>query len=122
MRMFNADGSEGKMCGNGIRCVEVLYDYGMINGRTEITISNAFGIKRLTLYPESGNHTTGSCRHGRCLFCTPSQIPCTLPEQAGAPLTAQNGEPDAVTAVGMGNPHCVLFQEADVDTLELFRD
>lgn len=118
MRMFNADGSEGKMCGNGIRCVgKYLYDYGMINGRTEITIETLSGIKRLTLYPENGTIQQVRVDMGAAIL-TPSEIPCTLPEQAGAPLTV-NGVTYAVTAVGMGNPHCVLFQEADVDTLEL---
>ncbi len=120
MRMFNADGSEGKMCGNGIRCVgKYLYDYGMVDGRTEITVETLSGIKHLTLYPENGKVQQVRVDMGAAIL-VPSEIPCTLPAQAGTPVTV-NGTTYAVTAVGMGNPHCVLFEEADVDTLDLVR-
>ena len=50
MRIFNADGSEGKMCGNGIRCVaKYLYDNGMTDGRTTITIDTLSGVKTLAI-------------------------------------------------------------------------
>ena len=118
MRMFNADGSEGKMCGNGIRCVgKYLYDYGMVGDRTEITVETLSGIKHLTLYPENGKVVQVRVDMGAAIL-TPSEIPCTLPQQAGTDLTV-NGVTYAATAVGMGNPHCVLFQEEDVDSLDL---
>ena len=118
MRMFNADGSEGKMCGNGIRCVgKFLYDYGLVDGRTEITVETLSGIKHLTLYPENGQVTRVRVDMGQAIL-TPAAIPCTLPQQAGAPLTVR-GTTYAATAVGMGNPHCVLFQQDDVDGLDL---
>ena len=118
MRMFNADGSEGKMCGNGIRCVgKFLYDYGLVDGRTEITVETLSGIKHLTLYPENGQVTRVRVDMGQAIL-TPAEIPCTLPQQAGAPLTVR-GTTYAATAVGMGNPHCVLFQQDDVHGLDL---
>lgn len=118
MRMFNADGSEGKMCGNGIRCVgKYLYDYGMVGDRTEITVETLSGIKHLTLYPENGKVVQVRVDMGAAIL-TPSEIPCVLPQQAGTDLTV-GGFTYAATAVGMGNPHCVLFQEEDVDGLDL---
>ena len=55
MRIFNADGSEGKMCGNGIRCVgKYLYDNGMTDGRTTITIDTLSGVKTLELTVKDG--------------------------------------------------------------------
>ena len=58
MRIFNADGSEGKMCGNGIRCVgKYLYDNGMVGGRTTITIDTLSGVKTLELTVKDGKVT-----------------------------------------------------------------
>ena len=58
MRIFNADGSEGKMCGNGIRCVgKYLYDNGMTDGRTTITIDTLSGVKTLELTVKDGKMT-----------------------------------------------------------------
>ena len=54
MRMFNADGSEGEMCGNGIRCVgKYVYEKGLAN-RTELTVETLAGVKRLTLHARDG--------------------------------------------------------------------
>lgn len=118
MRMFNADGSEGKMCGNGIRCVgKYLYDYGLVDGRTQITVETLSGIKHLTLYVEDGQVTHVRVDMGAAIL-TPADIPCTLPQQPSTPLTVNNTT-YAVTAVGMGNPHCVLFEQQDVDQLDL---
>lgn len=118
MRMFNADGSEGKMCGNGIRCVgKYLYDYGLVDGRTQITVETLSGIKHLTLYVEDGQVTHVRVDMGAAIL-TPADIPCTLPQQPSTPLTV-NDTTYTVTAVGMGNPHCVLFEQQDVDQLDL---
>ena len=58
MRIFNADGSEAKMCGNGIRCVgKYLYDNGMTDGRTTITIDTLSGVKTLELTVKDGKVT-----------------------------------------------------------------
>ena len=54
MRMFNADGSEGMMCGNASRCIgKYVYDNGLTD-KTEITLETKSGIKKLRLYPENG--------------------------------------------------------------------
>ncbi len=120
MRIFNADGSEGKMCGNGIRCVgKYLYDHGLVDGRTQITVDTLSGIKYLTLYPEGGEVRSVRVDMGAAIL-TPSEIPCTFPgERAVAvPLTVGD-ETYAATCVSMGNPHCVIFCEDDIDALDL---
>ena len=66
MRIFNADGSEGKMCGNGIRCVgKYLYDNGMVGGRTTITIDTLSGVKTLQAERQGRQNADGARRYGR---------------------------------------------------------
>lgn len=120
MRIFNADGSESEMCGNGIRCVgKYLYDFGLVGDRTEVTVETLSGVKRLTLYPVDGRVQQVRVDMGPAIL-TPSALPCTLPgEQAvSVPLTVLD-KTYAVTCVSMGNPHCVLFPDEDVDSLDL---
>lgn len=120
MRIFNADGSESEMCGNGIRCVgKYLYDFGLVQERTQVTVETLCGIKQLTLYPENGQVRQVRVDMGPAVL-TPSAIPCTLPGErvVSAPLAVLD-KTYAVTCVSMGNPHCVLFPDADVDSLDL---
>ena len=120
MRMFNADGSEGKMCGNGIRCVgKFLYDNGMVQDRTQITVETLSGIRQLTLFPENGAVQTVRVDMGNAVL-TPHDIPVLLDGQRvlNHPLTIA-GQTYAITCVSMGNPHCVVFCQQDVDTLDL---
>lgn len=118
MRMFNLDGSEGKMCGNGIRCVG---KYACENGLAEppeITVETLSGIKRLTVHPENGTVRTVSVEMGVADFCT-EHIPVIYTEKQmiNAPLTA--GEKQyRITAVSMGNPHAVIFCD-EVAALDL---
>lgn len=117
MRIFNADGSEARMCGNGIRCVgKYLYDYGLVN-KTEITVDTLSGIKYLTLYPENGKVRFVSVKMGKADF-TPSVIPLSSDcEYIDSPITV-NGEEWKITALATGNPHAVTFVD-DVDSLDL---
>ncbi len=122
MRMFNADGSEGKMCGNGIRCVgKYLYDYGMISGKTEITVETLSGIKTLQLYPENGKVKTVRVDMGAAML-NPKDIPVYLDGErvVDAPLVIDE-KVYHITCVSMGNPHCVVFVKEDVDSLDLER-
>lgn len=122
MRMFNADGSEGKMCGNGIRCVgKYLYDYGMISGKTEITVETLSGIKTLQLYPENGKVKTVRVDMGAAML-NPKDIPVYLDGKrvVDAPLVIDE-KVYHITCVSMGNPHCVVFVKEDVDSLDLER-
>ncbi len=126
MEMYNADGSRGEMCGNGIRCVgKFVYDYGLTD-RTEITVESFGKIKYLTLYPENGKIARVRVNMGPAIL-EASQIPVSYSEKEGRPLTLKDGTGigcaviDAplgiggkeyrVTCVSMGNPHAVLFMD-----------
>jgi len=119
MRMFNADGSESEMCGNGIRCVaKYLYDHGLVRKST-LTIETPRGIHALELEIQSG-----AVRHVRVdmgePILTAEQIPTKLPGTPPvlAPLSV-GGQTLQVTCVSMGNPHCVIFVDAPTDELVL---
>ena len=110
MEMYNADGSRGKMCGNGIRCVgKYVYDHGMTD-KTTITVETLAGIKTLELYPENGKVQSVRVNMGRPVF-VPEQIPVLWKESvecvAGAVFETAGRSWD-ITCVSMGNPHCVV--------------
>ncbi len=111
MRIFNKDGSEGKMCGNGIRCTaKFLYDTGLVPKET-MTIDTLSGPKELRLCVKNGKTELVTVDMGPAEF-TPEKIPVLLPgkEVAGAVLEA-GGKQHRITCVSMGNPHCVIFTE-----------
>ena len=114
MRIFNADGSEGRMCGNGIRCVaEWLYTHGV--QKEQLAIDTLSGLKTVT-------------RRGEGLWQVEmgaySTLPADLPavNMGGAPLVDVPLEVDdnlwRVTCINVGNPHCVTVVP-DVDALRL---
>ena len=119
MRMFNADGSEGKMCGNAIRCVgKYLYDHGICQ-KKELDIETASGIKHLTLFTESKRVTRVSVDMGYADF-TPQNIP-VLSDKAAVDLPVEvAGKTYFLTCVSMGNPHAVTFLDG-VEELDLPR-
>lgn len=120
MRIFNADGSEAKMCGNGIRCVgKYLYDNGMVGGREQITVDTLSGVKNLTLFPENGSVQTVRVDMGAAKLA-PQDIPAYLDGSrvVGVPLVVDE-RVYHITCVSMGNPHCVIFCKEDVDLLDL---
>ncbi len=120
MRIFNADGSEGKMCGNGIRCVgKFVYDKGLVPAdKTVITVETLSGIKTLDLSVKDGRVQSARVDMEAAIL-TPALIPvvCDGDKMVNAPLMV-DGRVWNVTAVGMGNPHCVTFTD-DVDSLAL---
>ena len=120
MRIFNADGSEGKMCGNGIRCVgKFVYDKGLVPpDKTTVTIDTLSGIKTLELTVRDGKVQSARVDMGAAIL-SPAAIPVNYDgdRMIDAPLTV-DGKVWNVTAVSMGNPHCVTFVD-DVDSLEL---
>ncbi|MBQ8642170.1 MAG: diaminopimelate epimerase [Clostridia bacterium] len=120
MRMFNRDGSEGKMCGNGIRCVgKFLYDHGYLPADCrEIRVETLAGVKTLILQTENGRCTGAAVDMGKAEFA-PEKIPVMMPGKriVDQPIEAA-GEIRRITAVSMGNPHAVVFAE-DIDALLL---
>lgn len=122
MRIFNADGSEGKMCGNGIRCVgKYLYDHNMTNGREKITIDTLSGIKSLQLFITDGKCNAARVDMGTAIL-RPQDIPVLLEGEIAidTPLVLDE-KVYHITCVSMGNPHCVVFLKENIDTLDLSR-
>ncbi len=121
MRMFNLDGSEGKMCGNGIRCVgKFLYDHNMIdiNEKDEITIETLSGIKNLKAYTQDGEVKRLRVDMGKAEL-NPKNIPvkCNKDKMINEKVSI-SGDDYNVTCVSMGNPHCVVFID-NVDGLDI---
>lgn len=120
MRMFNADGSQGRMCGNGIRCVgKYLYDHGLVGDRRELLVDTLSGVKGLHLNVVDGAVETVRVDMGPAVL-TPQAIPVRLKGDrvVDAPLSI-GGRDYQICCVSMGNPHCVVFLEEDVDTMDL---
>ena len=118
MRIFNLDGSEGKMCGNGIRCVgKYLYDSGRVHRET-MTVDTLSGIKTLKLSVRDGKTKAVTVDMGQAVL-TPEKIPVKLSgdQIVKTPVTIGDREWE-ITCVSMGNPHCVVFVD-HVDTFPL---
>lgn len=118
MAMYNADGSRGEMCGNGIRCVaKYVYDRGLTD-KTHISIETLAGIKYLELIVEKGQVSQVRVDMGEPELLA-EKIPVISQQEKviDVPITA--GEKEyRMTCVSMGNPHCVVFME-DVEHLEI---
>lgn len=142
MAMYNADGSRAEMCGNGIRCVaKYVYEHALTD-KTRITIETLAGIKRLELTigkdgpsimanpgqvcSQGDGHTQnrGQVTQVKVDMGVPELVPAKIPvlvdgERAvGLPLEV-GGKCYQMTCVSMGNPHCVVFLEEDVRSLDL---
>lgn len=118
MDMYNADGSQGAMCGNGIRCVaKYVYDYGLTD-KTEISVDTKSGIKYLKLDVKDGKVRQVRVNMGKPIL-EPSLIPALLEGDRAVHVPLEiDGETYYVTCVSMGNPHCVMIVE-DVKGLEI---
>ncbi len=125
MRIYNADGSEAEMCGNGIRCVaKYVYDHKLTN-QTEISVETGAGIKYLTLYVTDDKVDQVRVDMGEPIL-TPSDIP-VVKENGSAydnnhkvidePIEVA-GKIWNMTCVSMGNPHAVVFVD-DVADFEI---
>ncbi|MEF9839959.1 MAG: diaminopimelate epimerase [Lachnospiraceae bacterium] len=118
MEMYNADGSRGEMCGNGIRCVgKYVYDYGLTE-KTHISIETLGGIKYLDLMVEEGKVTLVKVNMGHPEF-KPSLIPVIAEGDTciNQPILV-NGKEYAMTCISMGNPHDVVYME-DIKELKM---
>lgn len=109
MRMFNADGSEGEMCGNGIRCVgKYVYDYGLTD-QTEVSVETLAGIKYLSLTVEGGKVSLVRVNMGSPIL-DPEKIPATYKENPAVNVPIEVlGKEYKITCVSMGNPHAITF-------------
>lgn len=115
MRMFNADGSEGKMCGNATRCIgKYAYEHGLVK-KERMTLETLSGIKELTLAVRAGEVERVTVDMGEAVL-RPSEIPADFPGERAVdvPLTV-DGTEYRVTCVSMGNPHAVLFVDSVAD-------
>ncbi len=118
MRIYNADGSEAEMCGNGIRCVgKYVYDHGLTD-KTNISVESQAGIKYLTLNVENGKVATVCVDMGEPILA-PKDIPVTADGDVviDEPISV-GGTEWKMTCVSMGNPHAVVFVD-DVKNFEL---
>lgn len=109
MHIYNADGSEAEMCGNGVRCVgKYVYDHGLTD-KTEVAVETGAGIKLLTLNVEDGRVKTVRVDMGEPIF-KPEQIPVVAEGEMviQEPITVGDKE-WKMTCVSMGNPHAVVF-------------
>ena len=111
MAMYNMDGSEGKMCGNGVRCIaKYVYDHHLTD-KTQITLETLAGIKHLDLSVENGKVMNVTVDMGQPVF-KGSQIPVRIDKDmiVNEPITT-DGMLWHMTCVSMGNPHAVVFVE-----------
>jgi diaminopimelate epimerase len=117
MEMYNADGSRGEMCGNGIRCVgKYLYEHGLAQ-TNPLQVDTDAGLKTLFLELQKGKVVRVTVDMGEPILDGP-RIPVAAAGQViNQPLEVDR-QPYQVTCVSMGNPHCVTFVEA-VEPLEL---
>ncbi|UJS16277.1 MAG: diaminopimelate epimerase [Candidatus Jettenia sp.] len=116
MRIFNADGSEAQMCGNGVRCVaKYVYDHN-ITRNNPLTVETLAGIKSIELFTDNGRVSGAKVNMGKPRLLR-SEIPMLGKETSviDEPLTISNRMSWRITCVSMGNPHGIIF----VDNLDL---
>lgn len=118
MRIFNIDGSEGKMAGNSIRCVgKYLYDNDIVK-KNRMTILTASGIKELFLFTRNGKVSSVTVNIGKAEL-KPENIPVSIDtEKVIRYQTAISGQEYHINCCSVGNPHCVVFVE-NTDMLDL---
>ena len=125
MRMYNIDGSEGKMCGNATRCIgKFLYDNGYVKNTT-CTLETLSGIKIINLKLENGKVTGATVNMGKQIT-NPKDIPMNLDlikpgyeKQVVAMPYVIDGKEYLITGVSMGNPHNIIFMDENVLNLDL---
>lgn len=118
MDMYNLDGSQGAMCGNGIRCVaKYAYDYGIVD-KTSISVATRSGIKYLDLTVKDGKVSMVRVNMGSPIL-NAKQIPVKAETEQviNAPLEV-DGSIYHITAVSMGNPHAIVYMD-DIESLEI---
>lgn len=108
MRMFNNDGSEGIMCGNGVRCVAKFVHDHKLTDKTRIAIDTLGGIKIIDLHLTNGVATSATVDMGAPILSNHQQLATADGGMVSAPISAGDTQFEG-TYVCMGNPHCVIF-------------
>lgn len=118
MDMYNLDGSQGAMCGNGIRCVaKFAYDKGIVH-KKNISVATKSGIKYLELTVKNNKVSSVKVNMGSPILNAKTIPVVSEKEQViNEPLTV-NGETYHITAVSMGNPHAIVYMD-DVENLDI---
>ncbi|MGN0522444.1 MAG: carbamoyl-phosphate synthase large subunit, partial [Eubacterium sp.] len=118
MRIFNIDGSEGKMAGNSIRCLgKYLYDNKMVND-TNITVETASGVKELSLFTRNSKVSSAAVNMGKAEL-NPKKIPVSIDAEKIIDYDAVIGESSyKINCCSIGNPHCVIFVD-NVDRIDI---
>ncbi|MBE6613406.1 MAG: diaminopimelate epimerase, partial [Ruminococcaceae bacterium] len=118
MRMFNLDGTEGRMCGNAARCIaKYMIDNGLVKGDS-LTVETLSGIREITVEKVNGEVSEATVNMGKAEL-NPSLIPVKLVGQTAIGVTAKvAGERHRISCVSMGNPHCILFSDEFDDSID----
>ena len=122
MEMYNADGSQSQMCGNGIRCVgKFVYDFGLTD-KTEVAVETLAGIKYLTLHHGKDGKIESVTVDMGAPELEPAKVPVDISQfkdSSEGPIISReltvNGQDYKVTAVSMGNPHSIVYLPQDID-------
>ena len=118
MRMYNADGSESEMCGNGIRCVgKYVFDYGLTD-KKKVTVETGAGIKELEFTIENGKVSLVKVDMGEPILKAADVPVVSDKEQVINEEIVVNGTSWKMTCVSMGNPHAVVYIP-DTKSLEI---
>ncbi|MBQ9516905.1 MAG: carbamoyl-phosphate synthase large subunit [Eubacterium sp.] len=118
MRIFNLDGSEGKMAGNCIRCVgKFLYDNDMVK-KDKMSIETASGIRHIRVFTREGKISSATVQMGKAVL-TPADIPVALDGDSVIDRKVKiAGDKYHINCVSVGNPHCVVFVD-NVDKVDI---
>ena len=121
MRMYNLDGSEGRMCGNALRCIgKYVYENGYVP-KTDMTVETLSGVKQLKLFVQNGVVDFATVNMGKAIL-EPEQIPVKIrglqfKNVLNYPVNIDDKE-YSITCISMGNPHAVVFWN-NLDNLDI---